>query len=306
MVKQMPGNVIAIINYTFWGLLPLYYQFVQVDEIAELFFVRILASVPCLYIAFVIFKQPWPSFSKMLAKKRDCLMVALSGIFISISWCTFTYTITHGHVLEASLGFFIAPLFAIAFGILIGKDKLDGFQITAIVFAIAGVGFQVLMHKQLPVSSLVMALTFTLYGLCKKYTDFDLLVSLMLETLVIVPFALVYVVVAGFQGELQILNDDWKTLWLFLGAAPMTLIPYLLYTAAVRKTSLTMMGLLHYIEPSLQFCLALLYFHEPLDWIKATSFALIWFGLLVCSWPGVMRLVQQKKKGAMKHCLRLD
>ena len=295
MVKQMPGNVIAIINYTFWGLLPLYYQFVQVDEIAELFFVRILASVPCLYIAFVIFRQPWPSLSKLLAKKKDCLMVALSGIFISISWCTFTYAITHEHVLEASLGFFIAPLFAIAFGVFIGKDKLDGYKITAIVFAILGVGFQVFMHKQIPVSSLVMALTFTLYGLCKKYTDFDLLVSLMLETLVIVPFALVYVAVVGFQGELQILNDDWKTLWLFLGAAPMTLIPYLLYTAAVRKTSLTMMGLLHYIEPSLQFCLALLYFHEPLDWIKATSFVLIWFGLLVCSWPSVVRLVQQKK-----------
>ncbi len=299
MFRNLSGNTIAVINFIFWGLLPLYYQYVNVDDIFELFSVRILASLPCLWLAFILFKEKLPSLASIWQKKRSCVMIVLSSAFISVSWCTFTYAITNGHVMEASLGFFIAPLFAIAFGVFIQHDGLDIYKGIAIILAIAGVGYQIVVYKQVPVTSLIMALTFSLYGLCKKYTDFDMLFSLTLETLVIAPFAAIYLCVIDLGGNSQLANTDGVTWALFLGAAPMTLIPYFLYTAAVRKTSLTMIGLLHYIEPSLQFCLALLYFHEPFDHVKAISFGLIWSGLLIFSFPAVVKVFRQRKSKAV-------
>ncbi|MCY4044541.1 MAG: EamA family transporter, partial [Cellvibrionales bacterium] len=148
-------------------------------------------------------------------------------------------------------------------------------------------------YKEVPMISLVMAFFFSLYGLCKKYVKFGLLTSMIFETLVCAPFAMGYLIWAWTAGTSQLVQSDWITWALFLGATPMTIIPYLLYTAAVQRTSLTMIGLLHYIEPSLQFLLAYFYFHEPFDHVKGVSFCFIWLGLIICSIPLIVKIYQQ-------------
>jgi RarD protein len=293
MKIKASGNAIAVVNFVMWGLLPLYYQYMTLEDIFELFSVRILASVPFLVLCFYALKQPFPAVKSLLADKRSCFMLAIAAVFISISWCTFTFAITHNHVMEASLGFFIAPLFVFAFGIFVQREKPDGYKLAAIFLAIIGVSYQVYWYKEVPMISLVMAFFFSLYGLCKKYVKFNLMVSMMIETLVCVPFAMGYLLWSWTSDHSQLAHSDWVTWALFIGSTPMTIIPYLLYTAAVQRTSLTMMGLLHYIEPSLQFLLAYFYFREPFDHAKGVSFGFIWLGLIICSIPLVVKIYQQ-------------
>ncbi|MCY4046283.1 MAG: EamA family transporter, partial [Cellvibrionales bacterium] len=143
MKVKVSGNTIAIINFIFWGLLPLYYQYVPLENVLELFSVRVLASVPFLALCFYLVKQPFPKFKAVIADKKSCFMLVIASAFISISWCTFTFAITHHNVMEASLGFFIAPIFAFAFGIFVQREKPDNYKLAAIFLAIVGVGYQI-------------------------------------------------------------------------------------------------------------------------------------------------------------------
>lgn len=292
MLNKLSGNSIAVINFVFWGLLPLYYQFVVVNDIFEILAVRIIASIPTLALFFWLMRKPWPSLQFFLAHKKDIFICAIATSLITISWCTFTYGLTHNKVLQCSLGFFIAPLFAMAFGIILHKEQTDWLKKVAILLAFFGVGYQIYIYQKIPLLSLVMAISFALYALCKKHCQFDLFLSVTVENLILAPFAILYLgyLLAHHQG--LFLFSDASTFWLYLGSAPMTIVPYLLYTLAINRTSLTMIGLLHYIEPSIQFILALWVFHEPFDKVKFISFSFIWAGLLLVTIPKIIKLIK--------------
>lgn len=294
MRTQRVGNALAAFSFVLWGILPLYYQFLPEADINDLLALRILFSVPFMLLVMGMLKRPFPSLHTLWQDKRSLAVSGLAGLIMCISWYAFTWSLTHGQVLAASLGFFINPLFAVTLGVIFLKERLSAAQFVAVLMAIAGIGYQVWYYGELPWLSLIMGSFFALYGLCKKFIRYDALTSVTLESALLSPFALLFLLFSGFQGTSTALSSDTTTLLLYIGSAPVTLLPLIFFALAIQRTSLTMVGLMQYIEPSLQFMLAVWLFGEMFEPAKAISFGLIWLGLVICSLEALGGHLHQK------------
>lgn len=282
------GNLLAALSFVAYGLLPLYYAPLEGAQMEEMLALRIITSAPAMLLLILVLRRPVLSLSAMWSDKRSLLLCLLASTVMCTSWYSFTWALTNGQVLAASLGFFINPLMAVALGVMFLGDRLSPAQRAAVLLACAGIGYQVWQYGELPWLSLVMGGAFALYGLIKKFIRFDALSSVMVEATLLIPPALAFLIWRGETQGLTFISSDTSTLLLYLGAGPVTLIPLVLFTLAINRTSLTMVGLMQYIEPSLQFLLATLLFAEAFDEVKAVSFGLIWLGLLLCSLEAVM------------------
>lgn len=294
------GNALAAFAFILWGLMPLYFQMLPGADTNELQAFRITFSVPFMLLVILVLGKKLPSLAALKADKRSVALCGLAAVIMCFSWYSFTWAITHGQVLAASLGFFINPLFAIGLGVVFLGDKLSKAQSIAVILGICGISYMVFSYGELPWLSLCMGGFFALYGLCKKFIRFDSMTSVTLEAALLMPIALSYLLwlglseqstaLAGLFSEVQAF--DWRQLFLYMGTAPVTLMPLIFFALAISRTSLSMIGLMQYIEPSMHFLLAVLLFNEHFDQVKAVSFALIWTGLLFCSLealPGLRR-----------------
>jgi RarD protein len=227
-------------------------------------------------------------------KKSLCYTFVASSL-MCISWVAFTWALTNNRVIDASLGFFIGPLISVALGVFVLGDKLSKGQFTAILLVTIGVLYQVIQYGQLPLVALTMGLFFSLYGLFKKKINFDWSTTLFIEAVVLTPFALAYLFIKQWSvGELTS-TVDVTTFMLYLGSAPVTILPLIFYSIAIRITNLSTVGLMQYIEPSLQFVLAVVFFGELFDSVKAVTFAFIWVGLLFTICEGIVKRSKRKK-----------
>lgn len=294
MQSHRAGNALAAFSFVLWGILPLYYQFLPQADINELLAFRIIFSVPVMLLTIGILRRPFPSRQTIWADKRSLVATSIAATIMCISWYAFTWAITHDQVLAASLGFFINPLFAIALGVIFLKERLSHAQSAAVILAIAGIGYQVWHYGELPWISLIMGSFFALYGLCKKYIRYDALTSVTLEAAILAPLALAFLVAEGISGQSVALSSDLSTFLLYVGSAPVTLAPLIFFALAISRTSLTMVGLMQYIEPTLQFLLAVFLFGEVFDEVKAISFSLIWLGLLLCTLEALQGVYRKK------------
>ena len=286
MKSQFQGNVLAAFSFVLWGLLPLYYQYLPNSDINELLAYRIVFSLPFMLVVFAIMGQKF-NIKAVLADKRSLLLTFVAGLLMCVSWYAFTWAITHGDVLAASLGYFINPLFAIAFGVLFLKDKLSHAQSFAVVLGFAGIAYQVYAYGELPWLALIMGSFFAVYGLIKKFIRYDSLTSVTVEALWFMPLAIVYIIWLSVTQQSEAINGGVVSMALFIGSAPVTLAPLIFFALAINRTSLSNIGLMQYIEPSLQFSIAVLMFGEVFDEVKLVSFSLIWLGLIFCTLEAV-------------------
>lgn len=280
MSQERTGNWMAALSFLLWGLLPLYYQYLPNAALDELLTVRLVASVPFGILIVLFVTKRMPDFSAIFADRRSLAITFLGSTLMSISWCAFTWAITNDRVIDASLGFFISPLTMTALGVFVLGEKLSLGKKVALVLASAGLSYQVMQYGQVPVIALTMAIFFTLYGWCKKKIRYEWSTCLFVEALALMPFALGYLIFKEATVGTESLNSGWETFTLYVGAAPATLIPLLFYSLAIRLTSMSTVGLMQYIEPSIQFLLAIYLFGEVFDEVKLVSFSLIWAGLL--------------------------
>lgn len=280
MSQERTGNWMAALSFLLWGLLPLYYQYLPNAALDELLTVRLVASVPFGILIVLFITKRMPDFSAIFADRRSLAITFLGSTLMSISWCAFTWAITNDRVIDASLGFFISPLTMTALGVFVLGEKLSLGKKVALVLASAGLSYQVMQYGQVPVIALTMAIFFTLYGWCKKKIRYEWSTCLFVEALALMPFALGYLIFKEMTVGTESLNSGWETFALYVGAAPATLIPLLFYSLAIRLTSMSTVGLMQYIEPSIQFLLAIYLFGEVFDEVKLVSFSLIWAGLL--------------------------
>ncbi|NOH61637.1 EamA family transporter RarD [Vibrio sp. RE88] len=280
MSQERTGNWMAALSFLLWGLLPLYYQYLPNAALDELLTVRLVASVPFGILIVLFVTKRMPDFSAIFADRRSLAITFLGSTLMSISWCAFTWAITNDRVIDASLGFFISPLTMTALGVFVLGEKLSLGKKVALVLASAGLSYQVMQYGQIPVIALTMAIFFTLYGWCKKKIRYEWSTCLFVEALALMPFALGYLIFKEMTVGTESLNSGWETFALYVGAAPATLIPLLFYSLAIRLTSMSTVGLMQYIEPSIQFLLAIYLFGEVFDEVKLVSFSLIWAGLL--------------------------
>lgn len=190
--------------------------------------------------------------------------------------------LTHGQVLAASLGYFINPLFSILLGVVFLHERLVLVEKMAVLLIFSGVCFQIWQYGELPLLALVMGSAFAVYGLIRKFIRFDVITSLFVEAMWLLPVAIGITWWLSANGTSAVEAGDWQIKLLYMLAAPVTIIPLLFFTAAIKRTTLTVIGLAQYIEPTIQFLLAVFLFNELFDWVKGVSFSLIWLGLLCC------------------------
>ncbi|MCW5663274.1 MAG: EamA family transporter RarD [Piscinibacter sp.] len=280
-----PGIAYAALAYTLWGLFPLYFTRLQHVAASEVLVHRIVWSL-AFVLALLAWRQRWSWLPDVLRRPRVLGAFAASALLLSCNWLTYIWAVTNGHVLDASLGYFITPLVNVALGYWVLHERPRAAQWAALALATLGVLWLTVQTGQVPWIALVLAASFGAYGLLRKIAVLGALEGLALETLLLAPPALVLLVLWWGRGPASFPAPDLATnLWL-LGVGPLTAVPLLLFAAGARRIPMTTLGLLQYIGPSIQFVLGVWLFGEPFGGSRLAGFVLIWAALLLYSADG--------------------
>lgn len=278
MTEHRRGLLLAGSAYLIWGLVPLYFKAVASVPAQEILAHRIVWSIPVALLLIVLLRQPLQLLA-ILKDRRLFGTLILSSLLVSTNWFIYTWAITHDRVLETSLGYFINPLLTIGLGVLVLRERLSPVQKWALLLAAVGVGWQVYARGELPWIALGLALSFGLYGLIRKRTQVNAINGFLVETAILMPVALLYLLwLEGGAGG-QFGHAGLALSLLLVMGGVVTAVPLSLFAAGVQRIPLTTLGFLQYLSPSLVFLLALFVYHEPFDRDRLISFTCIWTGL---------------------------
>ena len=230
--------------------------------------------------------QGWQSFGRLFLNPEKIGWLLITALLVSANWLTFIWAVTNDRILEASLGYFINPLFSIFLGMLFLSERLRPMQIAAFGLAVIGVANQILSLGVLPWVAIALTVTFGFYGLLRKMIMVDPVQGLAIETVLLFPFALGYLYWLNMGSEMSFLHIDLNMDLLLILAGAVTTLPLIFFAAATNRLSLTLIGFLQYIAPSLTFLLAILLYHEPLGMNQLVTFGFIWAALGLFSLEG--------------------
>jgi chloramphenicol-sensitive protein RarD len=232
-------------------------------------------------------RRQWDWLASVRARPRIALTFVASALMLATNWVVYIWSVNHDHIIDASLGYFITPLFNVLFGIGLG-ERLRLTQWLAVALAACGVVWLTVSAGQLPWIGLVIAVTFSLYGLLRKTAALGALEGLSIETLVLLPAASLFLLLPN-AGSSHAFGSDVTLTLLLISAGPVTAIPLLMFAYGARRIPLSLMGLLQYIGPSIQLLLGVWMYHEPFTDDKLICFALIWLGLALYSGEALLR-----------------
>ena len=284
MENYKQGIFFGLAAYVLWGILPVYWKALELVSPFEILSSRFMWS--CVFVfLLIIFQKKWPLFTKEVKQvfsnvKTGAAMVA-AGITISFNWGTFIWAVNNGHIVETSMGYYINPLVSILFAVVFLLELLDKMQLAAITCAFIGVASMVYSFGKIPWVSLTLAFTFALYGLLKKILPVSALTSIMLETLLITPLALVYEYSLWQQGVSFYASGNLQVIMMLTGAGIVTAIPLLLFTAGARLLPLKIIGFLQYISPTLTLLIGVFVYNESFTASHLLAFGWIWAALLL-------------------------
>lgn len=280
-----PGVLSAALAYVIWGLFPLYFKYLSTVPALDVLLHRIVWSLGFLLLVLGVRRQ-WAWMGEVVRQPRVLATFALSALLLSANWLTYIWAVTHGHVVDASLGYFITPLVNVLLGYSVLHERLRPLQWGAVALAGAGVLWLAVQGGHLPWIALLLAVTFGGYGLMRKTATLGALEGLTLETLLLAPPALVLLGVAALHGNSSFPAPSNLVNSLLVAIGPVTAIPLLLFAAGARQIRLSTLGLLQYLAPSIQFLLGVWLFHEPFSMVQRVGFALIWLALGLYSVEG--------------------
>ncbi|KNZ33725.1 MAG: transporter [Methylibium sp. NZG] len=279
------GIAYAALAYICWGLFPLYFQPLAAIAPAEVVMHRVVWSLVFLLVLLAVRRQ-WAWLVPVLSQPKLLLTFGASALLLAGNWGVYIWAVTNGRVLEASLGYFITPLVNVMLGTTVLHERLRTAQWAALSLAAAGVVWLTVQGGQLPWIALVLAASFGTYGLLRKVAPLGALEGLTLETLLLAPIALVALAWWWMQGTSAAAAADGQTLLWLVGVGPVTAIPLLLFAAGARRITMTTLGLLQYLGPTIQFGLGVWLFREPLTAPRLVGFCFIWGALLLYSADG--------------------
>ncbi len=275
----MTTNLInGILAFVLWGLFPIYWRALQEVAALEIFAYRIVGSL--IFIVFLLMIIKSGTWIKELTFKRFSYY-GLTSLFISTNWLVYIWAVNNNQVLEASLGYYINPLMNALLGRLFLKEKLRSLQKLAILTALCGVAFLTYKYGKLPWVSLVLATSFSIYGLLKKKSKLGGIQSFSLESFILSFPALAYIVWLISQNRSSLGTISIEVDLLLLGAGIVTGVPLVLFNLAAQKLTLTTLGMLQYISPTFQLLIGLLVFKEAFPMDKLVGFIIIWFALII-------------------------
>lgn len=283
----------AVLCYVIWGTFPIYWSPLNGAAIGaeQILAHRVLWSAVFAVILLIVFKQTHLVLAAF-RQPKVLLMFTASALFIGINWLVYLWAILNHHVLDASLGYFINPLVSVFLGWLIFKEKLNKTQIIALFSTLCGIVWLAMPAGQIPWIALLLASSFAAYTVMRKLAPMDALAGLALETILLFPFAFAYLAWSAAQGELVFRQLSALQIAVLLGSGVMTTVPLICFAAGARRIALSLLGMLQYISPTLQFICGLFLFHEAFDSQRLIGFGLVWLGVLIFLWG--MRFPQQK------------
>jgi chloramphenicol-sensitive protein RarD len=283
---MLKGVLAAGTAFTLWGIFPLYLRLMKQVPSLEILSHRVLWSV-VLLMGLLSFRQQWDWLTSVRARPRIVLTFVASALMLATNWVVYIWSVNNDHIIDASLGYFITPLFNVLFGIGLG-ERLRLTQWLAVALAACGVVWLTISAGQLPWIGLVIAVTFSLYGLLRKTAALGALEGLSIETLVLLPAATLFLLLPN-AGSSHAFGDDVTLTLLLISAGPVTAIPLLMFAYGARRIPLSLVGLLQYIGPSIQLLLGVWMYHEPFNNNKLICFTLIWLGLALYSGEALLR-----------------
>lgn len=280
--EQKQGLVYGLTAYTIWGLFPWYFHLlIQVDP-WQVLTQRIIWSF--LFVSvIVLLLRHWTPIKAALTQGKILLGLCLSSLLIAANWLIFIWAVGQDRVVESSLGYFITPLVSVLLARIFLKESLDFYRLTAVILALIGVLWLILQLGLIPWVSLSLAASFGFYGLVRKTVPVDSLTGLWVETGILLPFALIWWIWLETQGQSQLLSEGLQTTSLLIFSGALTAAPLLLFASAAKRLSLTTVGFMMYINPTMQFLTAIYWLKEPFSQQQLIAFLFIWIALVVFS-----------------------
>jgi len=277
----------AIAAYTIWGLFPLYWPLLKPASPVEVLAHRFVWSLVfvCVLIAF---GRNWAKIRAVFRSRRTTMILGAAAVLIAGNWFTYIYGVNNGQVVETSLGYFINPLVSVVLGVLFFRERLRPAQWAATALAAVAVVVLTVDYGRLPYLALTLAFTFGFYGLLKKLAPVESAVGLAVESGVLVLPAVALLMALAARGELAFGQVGVGHTALLLSAGIATAVPLLFFASAARAVSLTTLGLLQYLAPTLQLILGVTVFNEPMPPVRLAGFCLVWLALLILSVDGLL------------------
>ena len=274
------GLAYGLAAFGFWGLVPIYFKAVSSVPALEVLAHRVVWSVVVLGVVLTL-KHRWSEVVAAMANWRTLGILAITTVLIGINWYLFIWAVNNNQVLQASLGYFINPLVNVFLGVVFLRERLSRAGIAAVALAAMGVGWLTVQGGELPWISLVLAFSFGLYGLLRKTAPVKPVPGLMVETLLMLPAALIYLAATASHGGLYFGTGSVRLDLLLVAAGLVTALPLLWFTAAAQLLPLSTMGFIQYLAPTLHFLLAVLVYGEPLTGERLIAFCFIWAALAI-------------------------
>lgn len=279
------GVILGLIAYTLWGVFPVYFKWIEAVAPTEVLVHRVVWAVP--FGALIIFaRRQWAEVRAVLVDRSMLAWLTLAALCISINWLIYIWAVQNERIFESSLGYYINPLMYVAVGVLLLGERLRKFQMIAVGFAVVGVLYLTLSGGIFPWVALSLAVLFTAYGVIRKQVPIGAMPGLFVETTLLFPFAAVWLVVLMLGQEASFAAGDNGTSFLLMMAGPVTVIPLVLFAISARRLSLTTIGFMQFLAPTLQF-LTGLYYGEQLTTAHLVCFACIWIAVAFFSYDAI-------------------
>jgi chloramphenicol-sensitive protein RarD len=283
------GVVYALLAFTLWGLFPVYFKSLHQVSATEMLAHRMLWSMLFLFAVLSV-RQQWRWLGPVLRDRHLLGRFAASAVLLSTNWGIYIWAVNAGHIVEASLGYFINPLINVLFGMAFLGERLRPVQWLAVAIALAGVLWLTWQNGQPPWISLALAMSFAGYGLLRKIAKLGALEGLTLETMLLFPIALLYLLLLSLHGSSAFGSASVGVKILLALAGPITAIPLLLFAAGARRIPLSMLGLIQYVTPTLQLLLGVAVYGESFGKVQLIGYGAIWIALVVYSLDGLWRV----------------
>jgi chloramphenicol-sensitive protein RarD len=276
----------AVGAYVFWGLFPVYWKVLGHIPALQLLGHRIVWSFLLLLVVILVARQ-WREFRASL-NRRVLIIYSVAAVLIAINWLTYVWAIGAGFIVETSLGYFINPLLSVLFGVIFLRERMRPLQWIPIGLAAAGVLYLTFAYGSLPWIALTLAISFSIYGLVKKTAPLGSFHGLTLETAILFVPALIFLIYSEFAGTGAFMHSPAYVNLMLFGAGVVTVIPLLLFASAARRIPLTSIGVLQYINPTMQFLLGTLVYKEPFNQHRLIGFAIVWAALILYGAEGLI------------------
>ncbi len=274
------GVIYALGAYLMWGFAPIYFKYLEFIPVYEILAHRVIwsAVVTAIILSFL---GGWPKVLEVSQSPKKLVFLCVTTLLISTNWVVFIWAINNGRMLDASLGYFINPLINVVLGLIFLNESLSRIKWIAVALALIGVLIQVLQLGELPWVSLVLPFSFAFYALIRKKIKIEALTGLFIETLLVIPVALYYLIYVAQTDTANLLTNRWSlNAWLMF-AGIVTAMPLIFFGQAALRLKLSTLGFFQYMAPSLLFMFAVVFYGEELSLVKTVTFLFIWSGIFL-------------------------